>query len=108
MRLNKKWYTVRIRKDGPGWVYELASTGAEAGVWGGVDVLVFATMTSVVVELALEEAFSFSCSGDEESAFPITHQLPCFLGIGRSVIGGFVVCAFGFGLGAETAIENRI
>ena len=74
----------------------------------GVDVLVFATMTSVVVELALEEAFSFSCSDDEESAFPMTHQLPCFLGIGRSVIGGFVVCAFGFGLGGETEIKNRI
>ena len=40
-----------------------------------------ATMTSAV-------SFSFSCS---DSALPITHQLPCFLGTGRSVIGRSVV-----------------
>lgn len=57
-------------------------------------------MTSVT-ELALDPVFSFSCS-QEESALAITHQLPCFLGMGRSVIGGFVVLAFGFAVGAAT------
>lgn len=51
----------------------------------------FATTTSVLVL-----AFSFSFS-EEESALPMTHQLPCFLGIGRSVTAGATVLDFGLG-----------
>lgn len=49
-------------------------------------------------------SFSFSGVGGFESDFPIIHQLPCFLGIGRSETGGTIV--FDLGL-AELPVYIR-
>ena len=65
---------------------------------GAIGGAVFATTISEEVsDFSFLFSLSFSLSLSDELALPRINQLPCFLGIGRSLMGGLMVLDFGLG-----------
>ena len=80
-------------KNGSDWETENSPVSFGVGAIGGA---VFATTISEE-ESDFPFPLSFSLSLSEELALPRINQLPCFLGIGRSLMGGLMVLDFGLG-----------